>query len=178
MATLEASWTVEIDAPRERCYEVAADVETPPEWQGTLAGSRGAGATTREGRALVVETLSDAMVKKVRSWLRFSYDPPGGLSWEQEKGETKWLTGSWAFEELADRRTRATYGLRTDPGRVLGLLLRGPDRGEGQGAADEERRRGAQAARRVRLRTAAAARPGRPRGAGAGSAGSRAARAR
>ena len=36
MATLEASWTVEIEAPRERCYEVAADVENAPEWQGTL----------------------------------------------------------------------------------------------------------------------------------------------
>ena len=36
MGTLEASWTVEIEAPRERCYEVAADVESSPEWQGTL----------------------------------------------------------------------------------------------------------------------------------------------
>ena len=83
-----------------------------------------------EGRALVVETVSDAMVKKVRSWLRFAYDPPGGISWEQEKGETKWLTGAWSFEELGDGRTRATYGLRTDPGRVLGLLLRGPIQGK------------------------------------------------
>jgi uncharacterized membrane protein len=129
MGILEASWTVEIEAPRERCYEVAADVEGSPEWQGTLQEvdvlERDA-----DGRALVVETLSDAMVKKVRSWLRFSYDPPGALSWEQEKGETKWLTGSWAFEELGNGRTRATYGLRTDPGRVLGLLLRGPVEGK------------------------------------------------
>jgi uncharacterized membrane protein len=129
MGTLEASWTVEIEAPRDRCYEVAADVEGSPEWQGTLQEVEVL-ERDPEGRALVVETLSDAMVKKVRSWLRFSYDPPGGLSWEQEKGETKWLTGSWAFEELADGRTRATYGLQTDPGRVLGLLLRGPVEGK------------------------------------------------
>ena len=38
-------------------------------------------------------------------------------------------TGSWTFEELAGERTRATFGLRTDPGRVLGLLLRGPIEG-------------------------------------------------
>jgi Polyketide cyclase / dehydrase and lipid transport len=129
MGTLEASWTVEIEAPRERCYEVAADVETSPEWQGTLQEVEVL-ERDAQGRPLVVETLSDAMVKKVRSWLRFSYDPPGGLSWEQEKGETKWLTGSWAFEELGNGRTRATYGLRTDPGRVLGLLLRGPVEGK------------------------------------------------
>ncbi|MGH2964185.1 MAG: type II toxin-antitoxin system RatA family toxin [Solirubrobacterales bacterium] len=129
MGTLEASWTVEIEAPRERCYEVAADVESSPEWQGTLKEVEVL-ERDAQGRALVVETLSDAMVKKVRSWLRFSYDPPGGLSWEQEKGDTKWLTGSWTFEELAEAQTRATYGLRTDPGRVLGLLLRGPVEGK------------------------------------------------
>jgi hypothetical protein len=129
VGTLEASWTVEIEAPRERCYEVAANVESSPEWQGTLEEVEVL-ERDEQGRALVVETLSDAMVKKVRSWLRFSYDPPGGLSWEQEKGETKWLTGSWVFEELDDARTRATYGLRTDPGRVLGLLLRGPIEGK------------------------------------------------
>jgi uncharacterized membrane protein len=129
VGTLEASWTVEIEAPRERCYEVAADVESSPEWQGTLQEVEVL-ERDAQGRALVVETLSDAMVKKVRSWLRFSYDPPGGLSWEQEKGDTKWLTGSWTFEELAEAQTRATYGLRTDPGRVLGLLLRGPVEGK------------------------------------------------
>jgi uncharacterized membrane protein len=129
MATLEASWTVEIEAPRERCYEVAADVENSAEWQGTLEEVEVL-ERDAQGRALVVETLSDAMVKKVRSWLRFTYDPPSGVTWEQEKGETKWLTGSWVFDELDGGRTRATYGLRTDPGRVLGLLLRGPIEGK------------------------------------------------
>jgi uncharacterized membrane protein len=129
MATLEASWTVEIEAPRERCYEVAADVESSPDWQGTLEEVEVL-ERDDQGRALVVETLSDAMVKKVRSWLRFAYEPPGGISWEQEKGETKWLTGSWTFEELGEGRTRATYGLRTDPGRMLSLLLRGPIEGK------------------------------------------------
>ncbi len=129
MATLEASWTVEIEAPRERCYEVAADLENSPQWQGTLEEVEVL-ERDDQGRAMVVETLSDAMVKKVRSWLRFTYDAPAGLSWEQEKGETKWLTGSWTFDELDGGRTRATYGLRTDPGRVLGLLLRGPIQGK------------------------------------------------
>jgi polyketide cyclase/dehydrase/lipid transport protein len=129
VAVLEASWTVEIDAPRERCYEIAADIAHAPEWQGTLEDVEVLERDS-ERRALVVETVSDAMVRKVRSQLRFSYDPPGGLTWEQEKGETKWLTGSWVFEELGEGKTRATYGLRTDPGRVLGLLLRGPVQGK------------------------------------------------
>jgi uncharacterized membrane protein len=129
MGTLEASWTVEIAAPRERCYEIAADIEHAPEWQGTLEEVEVL-ERDDEGRPLVVETVSDAMVKKVRSQLRFGYDPPQGLTWEQEKGDAKWLTGSWVFEDLADDGTRATYGLRTDPGRMLGLLLRGPVEGK------------------------------------------------
>jgi uncharacterized membrane protein len=129
MGTLEASWTVEIDAPRERCYEIAADIANSPEWQGTLKQVEIL-ESDREGRPQVVETVSDAKVKDVRSRLRFAYDPPGAITWEQEKGEVKWLTGSWAFEELGAGRTRATYGLRTDPGRMLGLLLRGPVEGK------------------------------------------------
>ena len=129
MGTLEASWTVEIDASRERCYEIAADIENAAEWQGTLEEVEVL-ERDAEGRALVVETVSDAMVKKVRSRLRFDYDPPGGLTWDQEKGETKWLTGSWELEELGQERTRATYALRTDPGRMLSLLLRGPVEGK------------------------------------------------
>jgi Polyketide cyclase / dehydrase and lipid transport len=129
MGTLEASWSVDIDAPRERCYEIAADIGSSASWQGTLE-QVDVLEHDDAGRALVVETVSDAMVKKVKSRLRFAYDPPSGLTWDQEKGETKWLTGSWVFEDLGEGRTRATYGLRTDPGRILGLLLRGPVEGK------------------------------------------------
>ena len=125
MGILEASYTVEIDAPRDRCYEIAADVEKAPGWQGTLEEVEVIERDDR-GRAELVYTKSDATVKKVESELRFSYDPPGAITWEQEKGEVKWLTGYWDFEELDEARTRATYGLRGDPGRMLSLLLRGP----------------------------------------------------
>ena len=129
MGTLEASWTVEIDAPPERCYEIAADVEGAPKWQGTLEEVEVL-RRDRAGRPRVVRTVSDAMVKKVGAQLRFAYQPPGEITWEQEEGETKWLTGSWELEDLGGGRTRATYALRTDPGRILGLLLRGPVEGK------------------------------------------------
>jgi hypothetical protein len=129
MGVLEASWTVDIEASRERCFEIAADVEGAPRWQGTLEEVDVLGRD-RHGRVELVETVSDAIVKKARSTLRFSYDPPKGLTWEQEKGDTKWLVGSWEFEELGPENTRATYAFRTDTGRVLGLLLRGPVEGK------------------------------------------------
>ena len=117
--------SVEIDAPIGRCYEIAADIENAPDWQGSLKDVE---VLERDGerRPLVVETESDAKVKTVRARLRFSYDPPTGIRWVQEKGDTKSLTGSWSFEDLGGGRTRATYALEADPGRMLGMLLRGP----------------------------------------------------
>jgi uncharacterized membrane protein len=125
MGLIEGERTVEIDAPIERCFDIAADIKNAPEWQGSLKDVE---VLERDGqkRALVVETESDAKVKTVRSVLRFSYEEPTAIRWVQEKGDTKSLTGSWTFEDLGGGRTRATYALEADPGRMLGMLLRGP----------------------------------------------------
>ena len=125
MGNIKGDRSVEIEAPIERCYEIAADIENAPEWQGSLKDVE---VLERDGerRALLVETKSDAKVKSVRAVLRFSYEPPTGIRWVQEKGDTKSLTGSWRFEDLGGGRTRATYALEADPGRMLGMLLRGP----------------------------------------------------
>jgi uncharacterized membrane protein len=125
MGTIKGDRTVEIDAPIERCYEIAADIENAPEWQGSLKDVE---VLERDGerRPALVETESDAKVKSVRALLRFSYEPPTAIRWVQEKGDTKTLIGSWSFEDLGDGRTRATYALEADPGRMLGMLLRGP----------------------------------------------------
>jgi uncharacterized membrane protein len=125
MGQIKGDRTVEIEAPIERCYEIAADVENATEWQGSLKDVE---VLERDGerRPVLVETESDAKVKSVRAVLRFSYEPPTGIRWVQEKGDTKALQGWWSFEDLGGGRTRATYGLEADPGRMLGMLLRGP----------------------------------------------------
>ncbi|MEA2428378.1 MAG: hypothetical protein QOF37_2006 [Thermoleophilaceae bacterium] len=125
MGLIEGERSVEIEAPVERCFDIAADIEGAPEWQGSL---RDVEVLERdaEGRPEVVETESDAKVKNVRARLRFSYHPTERIEWVQEKGETKSLEGWWDFEDLGADRTRATYGLSVDPGRMLGMLLRGP----------------------------------------------------
>ena len=129
MANVTGDRTVEIDAPIERCFEIAADIENAPEWQGSL---RDVEVLERDKykRAELVETESDAKVKTVKARLRFSYEEPTRITWVQEKGDTKALKGWWDFEDLGNGRTRATYGLDVDPGRMLGLLLRGPVEGQ------------------------------------------------
>jgi ribosome-associated toxin RatA of RatAB toxin-antitoxin module len=125
MANIRGERTVEIAAPLQRCYDIAADIRRAPEWQGSL---KEVDVIERDadGRAALVDTESDAKVKTVKATLRFSYDPPRRIDWEQERGEVKSLRGWWVFEDLGEGRTRATYGLDADPGRMLGMLLRGP----------------------------------------------------
>ena len=129
MGNVTGERSVEVEAPIERCFEIAADVERAPDWQDSL---RDAEVLERDGdrRPALVETESDAKVKKVKALLRLSYDEPTGIRWEQEKGDVKSLVGWWRFEDLGGGRTRATYGLDVDPGRMLGMLLRGPVEGQ------------------------------------------------
>jgi uncharacterized membrane protein len=121
--------SVEIDVPIERCFDIAADIEGAPKWQGSLKDVEVL-SKDAEGRPEVVETESDAKVKTVKTRLRFSYDKPSRIEWVQEKGDVKSLRGWWDLEDLGEGRTRATYALEVDPGRMLGMLLRGPVEGQ------------------------------------------------
>ena len=120
---------MEIAAPIFKCFAIAADIEGAPEWQSSL---KDVDVIERDGdkRATLVETASDAKVKMVRTTLRFTYDEPRGIEWVQERGDVSSLMGYWRFEELGPVSTRATYGLIVDPGRMLGMLLRGPAEGK------------------------------------------------
>jgi uncharacterized membrane protein len=120
--------TVEIDAPIQSCFDIAADIEGAPKWQGSLKDVEVL-SKDADGRPEVVETESDAKVKRVKARLRFSYSEPNRIEWTQEKGEVKSLRGWWDLEDLGSGRTRATYALEVDPGRMLGMLLRGPMEG-------------------------------------------------
>ncbi|MBB4663841.1 type II toxin-antitoxin system RatA family toxin [Conexibacter arvalis] len=123
--SLHGEHTVEIAAPIERVWEIAADLERAPEWQTSLV-SVDVLERDGDGRPALVETVSDAKVKTVKARLRFSYAPPGRIDTRQEKGDLKALTGHWTFADIGGGRTRATYALDVDPGRMLGMLLRGP----------------------------------------------------
>jgi ribosome-associated toxin RatA of RatAB toxin-antitoxin module len=127
MGKMTGSASAEIAAPLERCYELAADVDHIVEWQDGVI-SVDVLERDNQGRALVAEIANDAKVRTIKTRVRFTYDEPSGLSWEQEKGEFKSLAGSWSFKSSGDTTT-ATYDLEIDPGMVLGMLVRGPVEG-------------------------------------------------
>jgi|SRR5271167_2578897 len=125
MASLTGSSTAEIDAPLDQVWGVVEDIETAPEWQGGLKALRPL-ERDAEGHVVLCESESDAKVRAIKSTVRFKYDGPTLLSWTQEKGELKSVEGRWQLEDLGDRRTRATYSLDVELGRMLGMVIRGP----------------------------------------------------
>jgi ribosome-associated toxin RatA of RatAB toxin-antitoxin module len=122
---IQGSATTVIDAPIDEVYAVAADVERSPRWQPEI---KEAAVLERDdaGDQVLVRTKTDAKVRTLESTLRFTYDPPHGLSWTQEDGDLKSVDGSWSFEEDGEGKTRATYEMTVDLGRMLGMVIRGP----------------------------------------------------
>jgi uncharacterized membrane protein len=125
VGNLGGSASADIDAPLEQVWQVVEDVATAPDWQGGLDR-----LTVLErddaGRATLVETENDIKVRTIKAHVGFSYDGPRRLSWTQVKGDLKSVDGSWELDDLGGGRTRATYTLDADPGRMLGLVIRGP----------------------------------------------------
>jgi uncharacterized membrane protein len=122
---IEGSATAEIDAPIEEVFAVAADVEGSPRWQPEIKKVEVL-ETNDDGHQVVVKIDTDAKVRTLTSTMRFGYDDPTGISWEQSDGDLKSVRGSWELEDLGDGRTRATYWMEVDLGRMLGMVIRGP----------------------------------------------------
>jgi carbon monoxide dehydrogenase subunit G len=125
MGHLGGTASVEIDAPIEDVWAVVQDVLTAPDWQGGLDKMTALERDT-EGRPTLAETENDIKVRRVKARVRFRYAGPTALAWTQEQGDMKSVEGAWKLEDLGDGRTRASYTLDADPGRVLGLVIRGP----------------------------------------------------
>jgi hypothetical protein len=125
MGIISGSSVAEIEAPMDEVWKLVENVLIAPEWQGGLKDIVEL-ERDEHGNVTLVESSSDAKVRTIKSTVRFTYDGPTRLRWRQEKGELKSVEGSWELEDLGDGRTRATYRLEVDLGRMLGLVIRGP----------------------------------------------------
>ncbi len=125
MGTIDGSAQTEIEAPIDAVYSVAADVEGSTRWQPEIKVAECI-ERDRDGNQVLVHMETDAKVRRLGSEMRFSYEEPGRISWAQEDGDLKAVEGHWELEDLGAGRTRATYWMEVDLGRVLGMVIRGP----------------------------------------------------
>jgi ribosome-associated toxin RatA of RatAB toxin-antitoxin module len=125
MGTIQGSASAEIEAPIEAVFAVAADVEGSPRWQPEIKVAECI-ERDRDGSQVLVHMETDAKVRTLKTEMRFAYEQPVRIAWKQEDGDLKSVEGSWELEDLGGGRTRATYAMEVDLGRVLGMVIRGP----------------------------------------------------
>ncbi len=120
--------SIEIDAPAEAVYTVAADVETYPEWAKGVTSVEVL-ETDDRGRVLRAAFRISGFVKEIAYTLTYTHDEPNRLSWEADSGgDVRVLTGSYDFSESEDR-TIVTYALRVEPNfPVPGFAMRQGER--------------------------------------------------
>ena len=129
----QASERIRIDAPAARCFDVAIDFESYPEW---VRDVREVKILERdaEGRGHRVEYRAAALGKSIRYVLEYDYaEAPEAFSWKFVEGDMlRRLDGRYQFEADAPGSTRVHYELAVDlavplPGlvkrRAAGLIM-------------------------------------------------------
>jgi uncharacterized membrane protein len=124
--TETANERIRVDAPAARCFDVAIDFESYPEWAKDVKSARIV-EEDDEGRGTKVEFRAAALGRSVRYILEYDYsEAPEAFSWHFVEGDMlKRLDGRYRFEPESDSTTRVHYDLAVEIGVPLpGLLKR------------------------------------------------------
>jgi uncharacterized membrane protein len=123
--TETANERIRVDAPPDRCWDVAVDFESYPEWVRDVKEARIVDRD-EEGRGHHVEYRAAALGKSVRYILEYEYSgAPTAFSWKFVEGDMlRRLDGTYRFEGDGDG-TRVHYELAVELAVPLpGLLKR------------------------------------------------------
>jgi uncharacterized membrane protein len=116
--------TLEIDAPPEALYDVAADIESYPQWA-TGVKEVEVLEVDADGSVQRARFVIEGFVKEIEYVLRYTHDRPNMLSWvaEADSKDVKALEGSYAFNPV-DGATEVVYALSVEPNFVVPGFLR------------------------------------------------------
>jgi uncharacterized membrane protein len=110
-----------IAAPADKIIEALTDFETFPEWQAAVMECE---VLERDdgGRGSLVRMKVDAKIRKVEYVVRYSYDLPHSLGWEQVSGDLKENIGTYTFTPRDDGGTDVTVDIVAE----VGFFVPGP----------------------------------------------------
>ena len=131
--TETADERIRIEAAAARCWDVAVDFESYPEWVRDVKDVRIV-ERDDEGRGRRVEYRAAALGKSIRYVLEYDYaEAPGAFSWKFVEGDMlRRLDGTYRFEPDGPGSTRVHYQLAVElavplPGmvkrRAAGLIM-------------------------------------------------------
>ncbi len=123
MAEHQQSFSAEIDATPEECFEAIVDFPRYPQWSSVI--SRAAVRETYpDGLPHIVEFELDMLVRSVRYVLDYRYRRPHRLEWKYVEGDIEDVTGTYTFADSGEGKTLATCEQVVS----LGFWLPGPIR--------------------------------------------------
>jgi ribosome-associated toxin RatA of RatAB toxin-antitoxin module len=125
MSQFGGEGTIDIDAVRDRCFEVAADADAYPSWHPVIE-SVDVLDRDADGRPSRASIVVDASVSTVTVEVTFSYEPPGSVECRRSSGDLKEMWTRFELTELDGGQTRLDYSTGLDPGRMLSMMARGP----------------------------------------------------
>ena len=128
-----ASERIRVDASADRCFDVAVDFESYPEWLRDVKEAKIL-EVDEEGRGKRVEFRAAALGKSIRYVLEYDYSAaPEQFSWRFAEGDMlRKLDGTYRFESDGPASTRVHYDLAVElavplPGlvkrRAAGLIM-------------------------------------------------------
>ncbi len=110
-----ATETITIEAPLERVWQIAIDLESYPTWAHDIKDVN-IRATDDEGRPLEVEFRASALGRSTHYTLKYDYtNAPNEMGWTMLSGDIeRSIDGVWRFEAESDNRTTVRYDLAID----------------------------------------------------------------
>ena len=122
MANDSTGLTEIVNAPADKIIDALTDFDTFPDWQAAVLECEVL-ERDDEGRGSLVRMKVDAKIRKVDYVVRYTYDLPNSLGWDQESGDLKENTGTYTFTPARRRHDRGDGRHR----RRGGLLRSRPD---------------------------------------------------
>jgi coenzyme Q-binding protein COQ10 len=111
-----ATRSIVINAPREKCFDVIADVERYPEF---LPEVKSIKVGNKRGNEYDVHYVAE-VVRQVKYTVHHKEERPGRLSWTYVDGEfMKDNRGGWVLEEQGEGATKATYNIEVTLGPLV-----------------------------------------------------------
>jgi ribosome-associated toxin RatA of RatAB toxin-antitoxin module len=107
--------TEAINAPADKIIDALTSFETFTEWQASVMDCEVLERDS-EGRGSLVRMKVDGKVKKLDTVVRYTYDLPHALSWEQQKGDFKEYTGRYTFQPRDDGGTDVAVDITAEVG--------------------------------------------------------------
>jgi len=119
----EQIFSTDVEASVQQCFTTVTEFERYPEWFSSIEHAEVL-ERHADGVGKVVEYRINMKLKSIRYVLEYAHEKPARLTWKSVDGDVEAIEGSYLFEKLGPKRSRATCRQAI----ALGFWVPGPIR--------------------------------------------------